>query len=310
MPCYHPIAAYQRRSGGRLSFSFKSMPHDARHLEIPCGQCIGCKLEFARRWAVRCMHEAKMHESNCFVTLTYDDDHLPPDLSLCHPHFVAFFKRLREYLRSIGHPPIRFFMGGEYGEKYSRPHYHSLIFGFYPEDKVFWKMSDSGYPVYTSALLDKAWRFGRVYVGDVTFESASYVARYCLKKSNDGYPRREILDVTTGEIITRAHEYGKMSLRPGIGASFVEKYARDIFMNDRVVVNGHVSPLPRYYDILLERESPLLLAEHKAKRRFKSELRNARVAELHPELPIGSRQRLYVEEVVKLASISLLKRGD
>ena len=112
----------------------------------------------------------------------------------------------------------------------------------------------------------------------------------------------------TGEIITRAHEYGKMSLRPtGIGGSFAHKYGEDIFFNDRVISNGHPAPLPRYYDILMERHSPLLLAEQKAARRAKSDARSARILELHPE---GVSRRLLAEELVKYAAISNLKRGD
>lgn len=310
MPCYHPLKARQRYAGGPLFFG----PHyrlGDRFLEVPCGQCVGCRLEFCRQWAVRCIHESRMHDVSCFATFTYDDEHLPADGSLCHAHFVAMFKRLREQLRFQGKPLIRFFMGGEYGEKYSRPHYHALIFGFTPEDRVFWKKSDAGFDCYTSNYLDKVWRFGRVYVGDVTFESASYVARYCMKKVGSDGPRREILDVITGEIITRAHEYGKMSLRPGLGASYITKYGRDVFMNDRVIVNGKDSPLPRYYDVLLERVSPLLLAEHKALRVSRADAKYQRLCEERPaDIKIGDERRLKVHEAVKKASINLLKRGE
>lgn len=310
MPCYHPLKAFQRYAGAPLFFGSGYRFGD-RCLEVPCGQCVGCRLEYCRQWAVRCMHENRMHDISCFATFTYDDEHLPSDGSLCHPHFVSMFKRLREQLRVAGRPPIRFFMGGEYGDKFSRPHYHALIFGYSPADRVFWKKSDAGFDCYTSDSLDKVWRFGRVFVGDVTFESASYVARYCMKKVNDGSPRREILNVETGEIVTRAHEYGKMSLKPGIGASYLAKYGRDIFMNDRVIVNGKNSPLPRYYDVLLERDAPLLLAEHKAKRVSRADAIYQRLCAERPvDVKIGDERRLKVHEVVKKASISHLKRGE
>ena len=117
MPCYHPLAAFQVSPGAPLFFGRNSIPRGARRLEVPCGRCIGCRLEYSRQWAVRCMHEAKMHEWNCFLTLTYDDDHLPSDLSLRPKDFTKFLKRLRSRL---GYK-IRFYMCGEYGEDYSRP---------------------------------------------------------------------------------------------------------------------------------------------------------------------------------------------
>ena len=318
MPCYHPLTAYQRPAGGPLLFGL--MPTGGRQLSVPCGRCVGCRLEYSRQWGVRCMHEAKMHDENSFLTLTYNDDSVPADLGLCPKHFTDFFKRLRERERyrwcgaaEFGPPrfvwrDFRYFMCGEYGELNSRPHYHCALFGFYPSDAVFYKTAASGFPVYTSKFLRDLWGHGEVYVGQLTFESAAYVARYVMKKVGSDGERREIWDLTTGEIITRPHEFCRMSRRPGIGSSFVAKYGRDIFMNDRVVTNGHAAVLPRFYDSLMERHSPLLLAEHKAQRRFRNEVREQRVAELHPELAIGSRKRLLVEEKVKLASIQSLRR--
>lgn len=302
MPCYHEIAAFQLKAGTPLFFG-KIPPRGARRIHLPCGQCVGCRLEGARQWAVRCMHEAQMYEQNCFLTLTYDDDHLPQDGNLNHRDFQLFMKKFRRR----GHN-VRFFMGGEYGETNSRPHYHAIMFGWYPPDRKFWKKSGAGFKVYTSEYTDKIWGKGVVYIGDVSFESASYIARYTLKKVASDGKQREILDVTTGEIIKRNHEYGKMSLRPGIGAEWVKKFATDIYPHDGVRVRGTISKLPRYYDTLLSRVSPLYIAEIKAKRVEKADAAYDRLIKENWNDRFTDLKRPKVHEKVKLAAIKLLKR--
>lgn len=251
-----------------------------------------------------------MHERNSFLTLTYSPEFLPADLSLTHRHFVLFFKRLRERLKPSR---ILYFMGGEYGERDSRPHYHVCLFGFYPDDIKYWKMSDSGNKIYTSEFLDSVWRLGRVFVGDLTFESASYVARYCMK-TEKGVKTSDIFDVETGEIFFRTREYGRMSLNPPIGKRFLDKFGRDIFENDRVISRNFEAPVPRYYDKYLDDIAPLLLADNKDKRRQKALKRNEQF--FFPKEPDGirkafqrARKQLLVDEVVKKAAISHLKRS-
>lgn len=93
MACFYPLKAYQQ-PGGDIKF------HDngkGRYLELPCGQCIGCRLERSRQWAMRCVHEASMHDNNCFITLTYNPENLPPDGGLIKSDFQKFMKRLRKY---------------------------------------------------------------------------------------------------------------------------------------------------------------------------------------------------------------------
>lgn len=239
-----------------------------------------------------------MHKFNSWLTLTYDDSHLPAGLSLRHSDVQLFLKRLR---KAILPKQIRYFMCGEYGDESSRPHYHLCVFGFHPADKVFWKDSPSGSPVYTSAFLKRVWRGGDVYVGDLTFESAAYTARYIMKKQlgKDAGKRREIFNVETGEIFTREHEYAKRSLKPGIGAGFLSEYFSDVYPHDRVVVRGRACGVPKYYDVLLERQSPLYLADLKAARRAKADLR---FDETTP-------RRLRDEEVVVKARVGLLPRN-
>ena len=130
MPCFHPIDAFQRSDGQVV---FVERGDIARPLVLPCGRCIGCRLEYSRQWAVRMMHEAQMHELSCFLTLTYDDAHLPVDESLHYADFQGFIRKLRRV-----HAPRRFsfYMCGEYGEQFKRPHYHACLFGLYFTDGV------------------------------------------------------------------------------------------------------------------------------------------------------------------------------
>lgn len=254
MPCYCPIEAWKPLSGGKLVF--KEMA-DCQPLTIPCQRCIGCRLERARQWAMRCVHEAQMHEWSEFVTLTYDDEHIPVDHSLRYSDFQAFMKRLRA--RYSERQRIRFYMCGEYGDLLGRPHYHACLFGVRFDDRVLFKRSNSGEAVYTSGILSSLWSHGHCATGDVTFESAAYIARYVLKKqfgdvANETSHYRFVDDY--GEVHYREAEFNRMSLKPGIGAKWFEKFKSDVFPSDEVVINGRAMKPPRYYDKLLARDDP------------------------------------------------------
>lgn len=180
MPCYSPLSGYRSikpNQNGKypIMFSqrdgFSDIP-----IDVPCGRCIGCKLERSRQWATRCMHEASMHKKNVFITLTYSDEHLPYDQSLDLDHFQKFMKRLRKK-----HPHVRFYHCGEYGEKTGRPHYHAILFNCDFLDKKIYTIRNEN-PVYVSQELNNIWGYGLCEIGSVTFESAGYVARYCTKK--------------------------------------------------------------------------------------------------------------------------------
>lgn len=245
MACFHPLQAYQCSDG---SIVFSERKGDVvRSLSLPCGQCRGCRLERSRQWAVRCMHEASLHEQNCFITLTYDNDHCPTDRSLNYGDFQRFMKRFRKRFKDS---TIRFYMAGEYGEKFERPHFHACIFGFNFPDLTLWKRTPSGSLIYRSKSLEDLWPFGYSSVGDVTFESAAYVARYVMKKRTgkgvgDHY---EITDFETGEIKDRVPEFNRMSLKPGIGYEWYRKFSSDIYPHDYVVINGRESRPPKFYD--------------------------------------------------------------
>lgn len=229
---------------------------------LPCGQCIGCRLDHAKQWAVRCMHEAAMHQDNCFLTLTYAPEHYPDYGSLNYRHFQAFMKRLRD---RIAPEKIRFFMCGEYGEKLERPHYHALIFGLWPDDAEYLKDSPSGHKIFTSNMLDELWGKGHVFVGSVDYESAGYCARYSMKKVklSDASPDEKLSHyertLPDGTIYYLEPEFMRCSLKPGIGKTWYEKFGHvDVYPQDEVVVRGKVHKPPRYYDRLLKEENPHL----------------------------------------------------
>lgn len=254
MACFRPLEAFRRPGGGPLSFSpFKG--YGDRPLKVPCGQCIGCRLERSRVWAMRCVHEASLYDDNCFITLTYSDDMLPRDGSLNKEHFSGFMKRLRD---RIDYHKVRFYGCGEYGETTFRPHYHSILFNYDFPDKEFFATSRSGHKLFTSNFLDDVWGFGHCQIGSVSFESAAYVARYVMKKvtgkvAEDHYAGRE-------------PEFNLMSRRPGIGREFFDKYMSDMYPRDYAVVNGVKCRPPRYYDGAYEVVDPKRFARIKGRR--------------------------------------------
>lgn len=243
MTCFHPLSAY-KTDGGEIVFN-----HNHRNiresLKLPCGQCVGCRLERSRQWAIRCVHEAQLHKNNCFITLTFRDADLPENHSLNVRDFQLFMKRLRKRFGS----KIRFYHCGEYGSQFGRPHYHACLFNFDFSDKVLWK-SREGINLYTSAALEELWPYGFSTIGDVTFESAAYVARYIMKKVNGDAAQEhyEYIHPSTGEIIQRKPEYTTMSRRPGIGSGWFDAYHSDVYPHDRVIIRGRSMRPPKFYD--------------------------------------------------------------
>lgn len=253
MPCYHPIKAF-RTGHGDIVFVERGDIHST--LYLPCGQCIGCRLERSRQWAVRCMHEASLYKQNCFITLTYRDDCLPANGSLNYRDFQLFMKRLR---KSFPNSRIRFYMCGEYGEDFNRPHFHACLFNFDFEDKVPVRLlSGSSAKLFKSKTLERLWPSGFGSIGAVTFESAAYVARYVMKKVNGDRAKDHYLVVDEdGVVSSRTPEFNKMSLKPGIGADWLGKYYSDVYPDGNVVVRGFESKSPRYYDRRFSKIDPL-----------------------------------------------------
>jgi hypothetical protein len=248
---------------------------------------------------MRCLHESSLHDRNAFITLTYDDSNLPPGGSLDYSDFQKFMKRLRRRVKS----PVRFYMGGEYGENGTiRPHFHACLFGYDFPDKVYFKKTTSGEKIYTSKLLESLWPFGLSSVGNVSFESAAYIARYCVQKVTGDLAKSHYEVITDdGEVIDRVPEFNHMSLKPGIGAKWLEKFRTDVFPRDYVVINGVKTKPPKYYDTLFEREDPGTFSEIVAQRELDG----------YSQTLAGenSYHRLSVREQVQSARLSMLKRG-
>lgn len=244
MPCFHPIPAWRPLHGGRLFFG-NQPKRECTRVEVPCSQCIGCRLEYSRVWAMRCMHEASLHEDNAFITCTYRDEDLPPGGTLVKSHFQDFLKRLRERIKPR---VLRFYMCGEYGDNFGRPHYHALLFGYDFPDKEFYRRTPQGHHTWTSKLLDAAWGFGNCEIGSVDFDSAAYVARYIMKKVKgdnalDHYTRVD----SDGVIYTLQPEYTTQSRAHGIGSSWALRYSKDTIDRGYIVLNGVKCAIPRFY---------------------------------------------------------------
>lgn len=257
MSCFHPKLAVKPPSG-RLYFGHAMAAHIGKPgydaIEVPCGQCINCRLEHSRQWAIRCEHEASLYEDNCFITLTYAPEHLPVDGSLVPRDFTLFMKRLR---KKYGEG-IRYYGCGEYGEKFARPHYHACLFNFNFNDRVLFKKSGK-FSLYISEALSTLWPFGHSTVAEFSFETAAYVSRYVTKKVS-GNRKDE-------HYVGRVPEFSRMSRNPGLGYDFFIKYYDDIVNYDHVVIrNGRIGLPPKYYDKLLAGCDYELFLRNKQKR--------------------------------------------
>lgn len=260
-------------------------------VDVPCGRCVGCRLEYSRQWAIRAIHEAKFHEHNSFITLTYAPAFLPDDVSVHVEHTQKFLKRLRKAISPI---KIRFMCAGEYGTRYSRPHYHLLIFGYDFPDKYPYKVVH-GYVYYRSEQLEKLWPFGISMIGSVTFESAAYVARYIMKKVKGTDDIKDM--VYQG----RHPEFMTTSRRPGIAHDWIARYKDDVYSIDSVIVNNSIRcKPPRFYDAYLEMTDP---------ERFKKiHAARMRLAQSHDANALDEYERLSREEFVKSKKLERLIR--
>jgi hypothetical protein len=285
MTCTSPNKAWKRRGDGVIVFDEPSRSDLAFHyyeaLELPCQQCLDCRLRRASDWSLRIMHEASMHKCNCVVTLTYDEDHLPNRGMLNYRDVQLFIMRLRK-----AHPELRgalvYVCGCEYG-KDGRPHYHIIFMGFDPSDKKEWSKSLGGTHLWLSDEVSELWRCGHVLVGELTKESADYVARYCVEKVTGERAKeyyRRVTDLDFGppfvywmpaECIRvskgRAKPGEKTQFGRGIGARWLERFWSDVFPADHVVLRGgaELKP-PRYYDKLLKRRDAEAFEVVRAKR--------------------------------------------
>lgn len=300
MVCFHPKTAWQCPTGDlyepsqvyyqKKKLSFKEVK-GWNKIEIPCGHCIGCKLDSASMWGTRCTLEAKNWKNNCFITLTYNNEHLPKNKNnkptLVKKHIQDFLKRLRYYEKGIEtwdltkeSNPIRYFACGEYGPKGGRPHYHLAIFNWIPDDLKFYKFNKYNQPIWKSKKLMKYWGQGFITVEELNYNTANYVAQYTLKKAGLKPNKREYtgeyeiikkIDERNGNIFEVAHniqrkikhdvedEFTTMSRAIGIGRIYWDKNKEKIKNNGNILlkIDGVVKakPIPRYFKKLWENEN-------------------------------------------------------
>lgn len=305
MSCYHPMLAYRSKAGRSrktgawpIVFSVKQGYKDLQ-VQIPCGRCIGCRLDRSREWANRCVAEAREYDRNCFITLTYNDKFVQKSLN--KRDFVLFMKRLRK----ANHEGIRFFHCGEYGSLLSRPHHHACLFNYDFTDKKLWT-TRRGVSLYRSEHLESLWSdpdtgesFGFSTIGDVSFESAAYVARYVTKKIT-GEKATEHYDGRVPEYITMSRGSAKLGTG-GIGRRFVERFMDDIYKQDKLYVRPGIPCRPgRFYDSIFDDHNPEGMARVKRERR-----RKAKEQDLKGE---NTYERLEVKEAIKKQQVSRLKR--
>lgn len=250
MSCYNPVLAvdlgYNNPETGKKKI--KLLPRDRVDynlavlrakfgdslLLLPCGKCIGCIKDYRSSWAVRILLEASLYEHNSFITLTYDNRHLPKDNKPHRDEIVKFFKRLRKAVDT----PFRVFYCGEKGSAFGRAHYHAIIFGYDFPDKVKLMKSDSQNILYRSKTLEKCWTFGLSSIGEVDPGSACYVAQYSNKKKLTGKDDGSFVG---------------MSRMPGLGVS---KFDLKWFRSDTIYCALGEATIPRFFHKCLEALNP------------------------------------------------------
>lgn len=331
MSCYNPMTAYVtgiNKDTGKKIIRFNADKLNIRDLkdfeviQIPCGKCIGCRLKYSRIWADRCMAEASYYNNNVFLTLTYDNDHLPEPYegSKIHPlvkrDLQLFMKRLR---RELPDQKIRFFACGEYGspEKTFRPHYHLILFNCKLDDVQLLAKNERDFRYYISKTISGCWYsekeshlpkekrkpMGMHIITKVNWSTCAYVARYVVKKQTG--KGAEIY-----EKFNYPPEFTLMSRKPGIGKQFFEDHAIDIYYDGAFISTeegAHRIYPNKYYDNLFDIEYPdcsVVLKENQkisadSKLRLKLEMSSLSLSD-----------NLKSEEVVKIAQTKILKRKE
>lgn len=293
-------------------------------IPIPCGQCIGCRLDYSRMWADRCILEAREYECNAFVTLTYDPEHLPElqqviDVetgetflwpSLVPEDLEKFMKDLRRYYKyHYNYDNIRFYACGEYGEEGGRPHFHLLLFNLPVPDKQYWFTNHENEKIYISNSLSKIWNKGIVTIGDVTWNSAAYVARYVMKKQKGN--TAGLVEICGHLVTGLVPEFTRMSRKPGIAWKYYDEHKHEFYETDEIVlsVRGKVRTIkpPRYYDKLydIDCEDPFVMSDIKKRR---AELAKASMDSQLDKTTLNYNDYLCLKERNKVSQVNTLKR--
>ncbi|MEM0168021.1 MAG: hypothetical protein QW515_05265 [Thermoplasmatales archaeon] len=228
------------------------------------------------------MHEAQLHDENCFLTLTYNDENIPDFDSLDYTHVQKFMKRLRRTLEGTKYEKkIKFYRVGEYGDSFGRPHYHLIIFGFdfsclhifdrgrQVNKRTRWR-GDDQQPQYRSTLLEHLWTHGNAEIANVNYDTCMYVAKYVTKKllghDKKYYKERNIEPERSSMSKGYVKPDTKERLSYPIGHEWLQKYWRDVYPRDYVVINGKKIKPPRSYDEWLEKHHPEIYEEVKKNR--------------------------------------------
>lgn len=242
--CTRELTAYHNPSGGRPIFGHEGVKLGLSELKLPCGKCPECMKDYYTQWATRGSRELAQWDSSVFVTLTYDDEHLPGDQSLKKSDIQKFIKKLKKYFNSTKDNPIRQTYCGEYGEQTRRPHYHAVLFNCDFPDKEYHYTSDQGHTVYTSKLLSKLWGKGHSEFGYAQPSSIAYLYKYILKKKSRKEKEQPLVIERDGITYEVEHEFIESSRNPGIGAALRGSQS---LLKGFLTLDGVRKKLPKYY---------------------------------------------------------------
>lgn len=293
MSCFHPIEAWDLtvdfEHDLQRVISFRPPRADDRQkyiqqgrlLQLPCRKCVGCRLAKSREWANRAVMEQLYHDGSWFLTLTYDDEHLPPSYP-CDPatgeilsvHATLVKRHVQDFLKRLRFNTgqrFRYFAAGEYGSQTYRPHYHLLLFGLQLNDLSVISNNFAGQPYYVSDMITKCWSNGIHILGPVTWQSASYVAQYTMKKATHGFDPRYY------DVAAIQPEYQTMSLKPGLGYQYYVDHP-DIFDYNYFSVStpqgGRKMIPPEYFRKLYRIDHPKEYLKRSLNSRLESSLKN------------------------------------
>ena len=269
----YSLARFSQLNGKQLKY--EDLMYNPKVMLIPCGQCIGCRIRQREDWTTRIELEARDYpkEEVWFITLTYDDDHVPGMIIktgeimrkvqytwkpgekrpesvqiLLYEDIQKFLKRLRKACRG----KLRYFVAGEYGEQTARPHYHMILYGWKPTDlENLYKIHHNGY--YTSKWLADLWGMGQIQIAQAVPETYRYVAGYVTKKMYeiDGKKANEYYE------LGQTKPFACMSLKPGLGDHYYQEHKAEIWRQGYIQCNnGKRAQIPRYYEKQMEAENP------------------------------------------------------
>lgn len=212
-----------------------------RVLVTRCGKCFECQKAYSNEWALRLYHEKKYHNYTFFLTLTYDDYHLPEDGQLKKKDVQDFILRLKELV------DFRYFLCGEYGGKGGRPHYHILIFT--DDIEHFWLVNTKAEKYATSLLVSSLWENGFHSIElNVQFATLKYVAKYMQKSRMEDFPK----DFQKPFLL--------MSHKPYIGLREDDllKWYMQRNGDDKFYIDGFPYSIPNFYNQVLQRNGIVL----------------------------------------------------